>query len=369
MKTGDRVISISGKEVRAFTDIQAEVFFSEGETLKFKVDRNGEKHSFDVTPDQASAQEGRFTIGVMPYTKGISVTRIVKGSMAENAGLAENDIIYMVNNTRVYTPADFSGYLQKNAGKRISVKFYRAGVEEKTEIVPVKTEIFVIKGSDGREESFAGNEEFEAMLKQGLVKIDGKTVKEYSSFLKDAENAEGRKVIFDIKDKRITGSIEINRRAMIGIEIGLVFDTVDVKMGPGEALVQSFAEPWQFTVMNIKGFGLLFSGKMDVRESISGPIRIAKIAGDVLYYRGASDFILLMAKISIILMIMNLLPIPAVDGSHLVFYTIEAIRGKPINEKIMARIQGFGIVFLITLGVFVIINDISMLPFVQNFFR
>jgi len=369
MKSGDRILSISGKEVRAFADIQAEVFFSEGETLKFKVDRNGEEHFFNVTPGQASAQEGRFTIGVMPYTKGISVTRIIKGSMAENAGLSENDIIYMVDKTRVYTPADFSGYLQDNAGKRIIVKYYREGLEKTTEIVPVKTEIFVIAGTGGREESFAGNEEFKALLQQGYVKIDGKTVKDYGAFLKDAENAKGRKAIFDIEDKRITGSISILERAMIGIEIGLVFDTVDVKMGPGEALIQAFAEPWQFIVMNIKGFGLLFSGKMEVRESISGPIRIAKIAGDVLYYRGAADFILLMAKISIILMIMNLLPIPAVDGSHLVFYTIEAIRGKPLNEKIMARIQGFGIVFLITLGVFVIINDISMLPFVQNIFR
>jgi regulator of sigma E protease len=66
---------------------------------------------------------------------------------------------------------------------------------------------------------------------------------------------------------------------------------------------------------------------------------------------------------------MNLLPIPAVDGSHLVFYTIEAIRGKPLNEKIMMKIQTFGVVFLIVLGVFVIVNDITMLPFVQNLFK
>jgi len=157
---------------------------------------------------------------------------------------------------------------------------------------------------------------------------------------------------------------------MIGIEqMGIVFETVYVKYGPVDGLVQSVLEPWDFLVMNIKGFGMLFSGKMDVRENLSGPIRIAKIAGDVLYYRGIADFILLMAKISVILMFMNLLPIPAVDGSHLVFYIIEAIRGKPISEKIMIKIQTFGVVFLIVLGVFVIINDITMLPFVQNLFK
>jgi regulator of sigma E protease len=76
-----------------------------------------------------------------------------------------------------------------------------------------------------------------------------------------------------------------------------------------------------------------------------------------------------MAKISIILMFMNLLPIPAVDGSHILFYLIEAVRGKPIKDEVMARIMTFGVVFLIILGVFVIINDISMIPVVQNLFR
>ena len=369
LKTGDTVIKISGKEVRAFSDIQSEVFFSEGETLQFLVNREGEELSFDVTPGLASAQEGRFTIGVMPYTKGIAVTRLIENGIAAKAGLLQNDIIYMVDDIRVYTPADFSDYLQESEGKTIRVKYLRSGSQGVADIVPEKAEIFVITGARNQHEVFTGNEEFKSFLASGIVKIDGKTITDYKAFLQDADRAKGREAIFDIGGKRIVGSMEIMHKAMIGIEIGLVFDTVMVKMGPGEGLAQAFVEPWNFIIMNIKGFGLLFSGKMGVRESISGPIRIAKIAGDVLYYRGASDFILLMAKISIILMIMNLLPIPAVDGSHLVFYTIEAIRGKPIDEKIMGRIQGFGIVFLITLGIFVIINDISMLPFVQNLFR
>jgi len=369
LKTGDIVTGIAGKEVRDFSDIQAEVFFSEGEALRFIVERDGEELSFDVTPGMASAQEGRFTIGVMPYTKGIAVTRLIEGGIAAGAGLQQNDIIYMADNRRVYTPADFSGYLQEKAGRAVKVRYLRSGSEGVAEIVPEMAEIFVIKGAKERQEVFTGDDEFKALLAGGSVRIDGKIISDYESFLLDAEKAKGREAVFDIGEKRIAGSVEILRRAMVGVEIGLVFDTVMVKMGPGEGLVQALVEPWNFIVMNLKGFGLLFSGKMDVRESVSGPIRIAKIAGDVLYYRGASDFILLMAKISIILMLMNLLPIPAVDGSHLVFYTIEAIRGKPIDEKIMGRIQGFGIVFLITLGVFVIINDISMLPIVQNLFR
>jgi regulator of sigma E protease len=141
---------------------------------------------------------------------------------------------------------------------------------------------------------------------------------------------------------------------------------VQVKFTPFEALKQSFIEPFRFIVFNLKGLGMIFSGGLDVRENVSGPIRIAKIAGDVAYYKGILAFIVLMAKISIILMIMNLLPIPAVDGSHIVFYTIEAIRGKPLKEEIMVRIQTGGILILIIIGVLVIFNDILMLPFVQK---
>ena len=108
---------------------------------------------------------------------------------------------------------------------------------------------------------------------------------------------------------------------------------------------------------------------MNVRENLSGPIRIAKIAGDVAYYKGLSAFLILMAKISIILMVMNLLPIPVVDGGHIMFFTIELVRGKPLSEKTMERIQTVGVVFLIGLGVFVIFNDISMLPIIQKFFH
>jgi len=80
-------------------------------------------------------------------------------------------------------------------------------------------------------------------------------------------------------------------------------------------------------------------------------------------YRGVREYLLFMARISIILMIMNLLPIPAVDGSHIVFYLIEGVRGKPLPAGIMEKVQAFGFFLLIGLGVLVLFNDISKLVF------
>lgn len=373
LRTGDRIISISGKEIKAFSDIQSEVFFSDGRELLIKVQRNSEEKTFNVTPS-SDPGEGRYSLGVMPYTTGIMLSRVIKGSPAEQGGLSGKDIIIKINDEFVHTPSELSAAIQKANGKDIPVVFKKNGDEKTALLKPAMTEVFVVKSSarNKAEDSFAGNEEFKQLVKSGYVRVDGKPIHEYSEFIADVTKAiaGGRDVIIDADRKRYNGQVEIQKRYMIGIEqMGIMFEMVHVKYGPVEGLVQSVIEPWDFLVMNIKGFGMLFSGKMDVRENLSGPIRIAKIAGDVLYYRGMADFILLMAKISVILMFMNLLPIPAVDGSHLLFYTIELVRGKPISEKIMIKIQTFGVIFLIILGVFVIINDITMLPFVQNLFK
>ncbi len=371
IRTGDRIVSISGKEIKAFSDIQSEVFFSDGRELEVKVQRDSEVKTFNVKPSEESG-EGRYTLGVMPYTTGITLARVIKGSAAELGGLSGKDTILKIDGEVVHTPSELSASLQKGNGKDISIVYLKNG-EEKTSILkPAMTEVFIITSSGKKKtlDSFAGNEEFKQLIAQGQVRVDGKPITAYAGFLEDVSKSAGRDIIIDVNKTRYSGQIEVKKRYMIGIEqMGIVYEMVYVKYGPAEGFVQSLIEPWDFLVMNIKGFGMLFSGKMDVRENLSGPIRIAKIAGDVLYYRGIADYILLMAKISVILMFMNLLPIPAVDGSHLVFYIIEAIRGKPLNEKIMIKIQTFGVLFLIVLGVFVIINDITMLPFVQNFFK
>jgi len=373
LRTGDRIISIGGKEIKAFSDIQTEVFFSDGRELEVRVLRDNDTKTFNVKP-LAEPGESRYTLGVMPYTAGITLARVIKGSTAEQGGLSGNDIILRINGESVHTPSGLSETLQKGEGKDIQVVYLSKGKEKNTSLKPVMTEVYIITSSDNKKtiESFAGNEELKQFIINGDVRVDGKPISDYAMFLGDITRAAdaGRDVIIDINKTRFSGRIEVKKRYMIGIEqMGIVYETVYVKYGPVEGFVQSLVEPWEFLVMNIKGFGMLFSGKMDVRENLSGPIRIAKIAGDVLYYRGIADFILLMAKISVILMFMNLLPIPAVDGSHLVFYLIEVIRGKPINEKVMIKIQTFGVVFLIVLGLFVIINDITMLPFMQDLFK
>ncbi|HPX92382.1 MAG TPA: site-2 protease family protein, partial [Spirochaetota bacterium] len=298
-----------------------------------------------------------------------TVTNVSEGGPAFTTGIKSGDIITHIDGKEIHFPTEFSDYIQKNFDRQLTISFLRGNEEKTISVKPSMTDIFMVKETPSKQISFMGDERFKKKISLGLVRVDGKVVDNYESFVAELNKVSDRPLIIDIEKNRYTGVVSTDRRAIIGVEIGISFEMNHVKYGTVDALKLALIEPWEFIYMNIKGFAMLFSGEIGVRENLSGPIRIAKIAGDVLTERGIADFILLMARISIILMFMNLLPIPAVDGSHILLYTIELVRGKPLSEAMLARIQGFGIIFLIGLSIFVIVNDISMLPFVQNFFK
>src|SRR5690606_30214656 len=95
-------------------------------------------------------------------------------------------------------------------------------------------------------------------------------------------------------------------------------------------------------------------------KSIGGPIMIGQLASRT-FEIGVSPFMKIMAIISINLFVLNLLPIPILDGGHLVFYTIEAIKGAPLSMRKMEIAQQVGLVLLLALMVFAFVNDVTRL--------
>lgn len=113
---------------------------------------------------------------------------------------------------------------------------------------------------------------------------------------------------------------------------------------------------WKVIADNVKGFGKVFSGDIPVEKSIGGPIAIAKKM-----YGGVWDwyrFWMTTGLLSMVLAFMNLLPIPALDGGHVVFLLIEMAIGRPVGEKVMLAAQYVGMVLVISLMVFAFGNDI-----------
>ena len=131
-------------------------------------------------------------------------------------------------------------------------------------------------------------------------------------------------------------------------------------LNPFKLVYLGTARMLDFTAKNFISIGKMIQGQVSVK-SLGGPILIGKLAGDSMT-RGLIDFLKMMAILSIGLGVLNILPIPVLDGGHIVLLGIEAIRGKALSLKQMEIAQQVGLVFILMIMGIVMKNDISRLP-------
>jgi regulator of sigma E protease len=131
-------------------------------------------------------------------------------------------------------------------------------------------------------------------------------------------------------------------------------------LGVGEALALSSGQCWFLTQEIGKFVGRLFAGKESVREGLAGPVQMMKMAGQFAR-EGFAEVINFIALISLQLALINLLPIPALDGGHLLFLGIESILRRPVSVRARVLVQQIGMALLLALMVFIVINDVQKL--------
>lgn len=131
------------------------------------------------------------------------------------------------------------------------------------------------------------------------------------------------------------------------------------KYGPLTAINESLQRTWASTAFTMRMFGRMITGDVSIRN-ISGPINIAQFAGDSAA-RGINDFLNFLALVSISLGVINLMPIPILDGGQIVYQTVEMIKGSPLSEKSQLVGQQVGILALLLLMSFAFYNDIARL--------
>lgn len=158
--------------------------------------------------------------------------------------------------------------------------------------------------------------------------------------------------------------IELNpiypdEKGIIGIGLGAKQTMIDTTT-PTSIVKESCTYLWDNTYMMMYSLGQLFTGNIPLKD-MHGVVAITKIGGDMIDRSGKSSGILLAALISMNLAILNILPIPALDGGHLMFLIIEKIIGKPLNEKVIETISTVFFSLLIILMIFVVFNDITLL--------
>ena len=127
----------------------------------------------------------------------------------------------------------------------------------------------------------------------------------------------------------------------------------------GKALYYSLAKTWEMTSMTFQMLGKMVIGQISM-DNLSGPITIAKYAGDTASI-GPATFVAFLAIVSISLGVLNLLPIPMLDGGHLLFYVIEFVKGKPLSDELQMKLQRIGMVFLLMLMSVAFYNDFARL--------
>jgi regulator of sigma E protease len=188
----------------------------------------------------------------------------------------------------------------------------------------------------------------------GVKASDGKPV----AIVIQRDNAERVMTVTPLIDsvKNIYGE-EVEKRYMIGIvkddEIRLE------RVGPIQALTDAWLQSWMYVEMTVTGFVKIVQNIIPASE-LGGPILIAQIAGQQME-RGWMSLLYFMGLLSVNLAVLNLLPVPVLDGGHLFFLIIEGIRRKPLAERAQMIAQQIGLALLGTLMVFVFYNDIVRL--------
>jgi regulator of sigma E protease len=194
---------------------------------------------------------------------------------------------------------------------------------------------------------------------KNFYKADGKTSL-HDLALATADNVHPISIIVERKGKLITlPNAYPNEKGVIGIKLRIE-EIIIPTSGTLSSITGSWSYLYQNTYMMIEGLVKLFTGQVDF-ENLHGIVAITKVGSDIISNKGIWDGLLLTALISMDLAIVNLLPIPALDGGHIMFLLIEKIMGKPVEQETQEAFAKFGFIFLVGLMILIIFNDIFAL--------
>jgi regulator of sigma E protease len=253
----------------------------------------------DLDPSQLDADFLR-QLGLLPFRPKLKpiIGLVASGSIAEAAGMAIGDVITAIDGRPLSTWSDVASTIRNSPGKPMTVTALRDGALLNLYMVP-RTE---------------------------------------------RENG------------RIVGRIGVGVRDDPEWHRNLA---VEVRSSIGDGLRQAVAKTWETSVFSLRMIGRMIVGELSWKN-VSGPVTIADYAGQSAHL-GLDHYLRFIALISISLGVLNLLPIPILDGGHLLYYLIEFVRGGPMSERAMEIGQQIGLGLLLTLMAIAFYNDINRL--------
>jgi regulator of sigma E protease len=190
-----------------------------------------------------------------------------------------------------------------------------------------------------------------------IVNINGIPVDFYYEYDQMIDSLAGQTVQVTVvrNENRVDLEIPVSSDGTMGFYADSLIDYATIEYNLAESIPLGIEKAFNIVFVNIKAFGKIFSGDLDFSKSVSGPIGIAKTFGGQWNWL---RFWNLVGLLSMILAFMNFLPIPALDGGHVMFLSYEIISGQKPSDKFMETAQKIGMVLLLSLMVFIIFNDI-----------
>ena len=310
LRTGDTVVRVDTGRVSYWEDLERAVAASSGRPLHLTIVRGGTQEQATVTPRLTEVRDPIFKEARNSWELGAGpqltpqIGSVNPGAPADKAGVRAGDLVVAVAGQPVFTPEELMESIQKRAGQTFDVTVEREG-------------------------------------RRLDLPVTASTVKEKS--------ATGRE-------------LEVGR-----IGVGIVTKTVNYQpYSPPTAVWYGVVKTWDMTALTAKGLWKIVSRQID-SSNIGGPIQIASEAGRQAK-EGPASLALFTAIISVNLALLNLLPVPMLDGGHLFFFVIEAIIGRPLSLRKREAAQQLGFVLLMLLMVYALYNDLVRID-AFRFFR
>jgi regulator of sigma E protease len=300
LRSGDLIVRVNGEPTRNWEDLERVVVGSGGRPLSLVVKRGGIEETLVLTPRHVVTRDPIFKEPRDTWEIGAGpqltpqIGVVNGGSPAERAGLRPGDAVLAVAGEPVFTPEDLMLAIQRRPGQTFELTIERAGQRRMVSVTPERK----------MDRTPAGEE------------------------------------------------VPVGR-------IGVSIVTRTVKYEPYSPLAAVWyggVRTWDMTVVTVKGLWKIVSRQID-SSNIGGPIQIASEAGRQAQ-EGLGPLALFTAIISVNLAVLNLLPVPMLDGGHLLFFLIEAVLGRPLSLKKREAAQQLGFVLLLLLMVFALYNDL-----------
>jgi regulator of sigma E protease len=310
LQTGDRIVAVGGEPLERFVDLNERMVTVD--PLTITVERDGREVVLEGPRDimtRMSRTQGALGINIIPPLVG----GVAQDSPADSAGLRPGDRIVRVGERDVAFWSELSEAVQASAGAPLAVEFVRP--DSLADLVPSDAPIRAVSQAPG-ETRYAAT--LRPMRSDSLWVLG------------------------------VAASDEASVRSFYGQRAQ--------RYGPIEAVGAGWNETMQQTGNIVGNLGRIFSGRDDLRENLGGPVMVAKVARDAAR-AGWRYFWQIVGLLSITLAVLNILPIPALDGGHLVFLIYEAITRREPSLKVRMVLQQIGMVVLLLFMVFLFAND------------